>query len=141
MQDEVGVIGRADRGEIELLRRNVTLLPAAFDVGSGWGPVFSDHGTVHDLLERGRHEDAQLPPINEFRAQEEDTVEDQDGVGGGGPDRRGEHRVRCAVVDRVLETSIAVRAERVEQNPGQGVDVVRVEVAALGRVLAAPVAL
>ena len=41
MQDEVGVIGRADRGEIEFLRGNVTLVPAPFDVGSGWASTSS----------------------------------------------------------------------------------------------------
>ena len=53
----------------------------------------------------------------------------------------GDSAVPCAVVDRVLEPSVSARAERIEQNPVQRVVVVGVEVAAFGRVLAAPIAL
>ncbi|MFD7677482.1 hypothetical protein [Streptomyces sp. NPDC060187] len=45
------------------------------------------------------------------------------------------------VVDRVFELSVSAGAQRVEQDPAQRGVVVGVEVAAFGRVLAAPVAL
>jgi hypothetical protein len=50
-------------------------------------PGALDHGTIHGLLERGRREDAQIPPINQLRAHEEDAVEDQHDAGRAQHDR------------------------------------------------------
>lgn len=137
VHDDVGQIGRADRSEVELLGGDVAVAPAPRDVGGGQHPLLSDHGAINGLRERGRHEDAQVPPINQFRAQEEYAVEEQHGVCGGGRNRRAQRSVRPPVVDRLLEPSVSARTERIEQNPVQRVVVVGIEIAAFGRVLAA----
>ena len=61
VHDDVGAIGRADGSEVELLGGDVTLAPAPFDFDRTGHPALSDHGTIHGLLECGRHEDAQVP--------------------------------------------------------------------------------
>ena len=48
---------------------------------------------------------------------------------------------RVAVVDRLLKPSVAVWAERIEQDQVKRVEVEAVVVAAFGRVLAAPIAI
>jgi hypothetical protein len=95
---------------------------------------------INGLRERGRQEDAQVPPINQFRAQEEYAVEEQHGVCGGSHNRRAQRHVRTPVVDRLLEPSVSARTERIEQNPVQRVVVVGIEIAAFSRVLAARIA-
>lgn len=40
------------------------------------------------MRDDGASPSAQVPPINQFRAHEEDAAEDQHGVGGGSRDRR-----------------------------------------------------
>ena len=62
--DHVGVIGRADRSEVELPGGDVTLAPAPFDFDRTRHPALSDHGTIHGLLECGRHENAQVPLVS-----------------------------------------------------------------------------
>src|SRR5581483_2708611 len=54
--------------------------------------------------------------------------------------RLGQGSVGAMVEDRAANPSITVRAKRIEQDSAQSVVVERVEVAALGRVLTAPVA-
>lgn len=75
------MIGRADRSEVNLLGGDVTPAPAPLDLGRRWRSALSDHGTIHGLLECGQHENAQVPPINQFRAHEEDAVEETTGGG------------------------------------------------------------
>lgn len=142
MHDDVGVVGRSGRVEVELLGGYVAAAVASLDLGGGSeGALVSDPGAIQCLLERGGYEDAQVPPVDQFRAQEEHAVEEQHGVGGCRRDRLGQCGVSDFVVDRLLEPSISARAQRIEQNPVQRVEVEAVVIAAFGRVLAAPIAL
>jgi hypothetical protein len=52
-------------------------------------PTARGHGCGREpgLLERGGHEDAQVPPVDQLRAQEEHAVEDKHSVGGRRRDR------------------------------------------------------
>lgn len=65
MHDDVGVIGRAGRAEVELLGGYVAVAVASLDFGGGSEQrLVSGPGTIQCLLERGGHEDAQVPPVN-----------------------------------------------------------------------------
>ena len=57
---------------------------ALLDFGGGSEQrLVSDPGAIQRPLESGGHGDAQVPPINQVRAQEEHAVEEQRGVRGG----------------------------------------------------------
>ena len=83
MQDDVGVIGRTDRGDVQLLGGEVALAPTPFDNCRQRHLTVSDHCAVHSSLGRCGHEDAQVPPVNQLGTQKEDAVEEQYGVGTG----------------------------------------------------------
>lgn len=93
VHDDVGVVGWVGCGEVELLGGDIAVAPGPFDfgdVGGGSGQrCASVPGAIYRLLEGDGHEDAQVPPVDEFWAQEEDAVEEKDGVCGGGRGRRG----------------------------------------------------
>ena len=111
VHDDVGVLGRAGRVEVELLGGYVAVTVASLDLGGGSERgLVSGPGAIQCLLERSGHEDAQVPPVNQFRAQEEHAVEEQHGVGGCRRDRLGQCRVGDFVVDRLLEPSVSARA-------------------------------
>jgi hypothetical protein len=59
--------------------------------------------------------------IGQFRAQQEDPVEEQHGVRGGRRDRPGQRGVREVVGDRGLVPTCAVRDQRIEQDPAKRV--------------------
>ena len=142
VHDDVGVIGRAGRGEVEFLGGDVAGAEAPLDFGGGSeSRQVPDPGAIQYLLERCGHEDAQLPPVDQLRAQEEHPVKEQHRVRGGRRHRRGHSGVRVEVVDRVLVPPVAVRAKRVEEDPAERVEVEGVVVVGFWRELAAPVAL
>src|SRR5580704_2578136 len=131
------------------VRRHVrgSWLPAWFGAGEGLATdvaesrQVSDPGSIQYLVERGGHEDAQVPPAGQLRAGEEHPVKEQHRVRRG---RRGWRRhsgVRVEVVDRVLVAPVAARAQWVKQEPAERVVVEGAVVVGFGRELAAPVAL
>jgi hypothetical protein len=66
VHDDVGVIGWADGGEVELLGGAVAVVEAPLDFGDGAvHRLVSGPGAIQCLLERDGHEDAQVPPINQ----------------------------------------------------------------------------
>jgi hypothetical protein len=66
VHDDVGVIGRAGRGEVELLGGNVAGAEAPLDFGGGSeSRQVPDPGAVQYLLERGGHQDAQVPSVDQ----------------------------------------------------------------------------
>lgn len=78
VHDDVGEIGRADRVEVVLLGRQVAVAEALLDPGGGsQRRQVTSAGASQGLLERGGHEDAQVPPVDQFRAQEEHAVEEK----------------------------------------------------------------
>ncbi|GII33513.1 hypothetical protein Pmi06nite_69550 [Planotetraspora mira] len=71
-------------------------------------------------------------------AQEEDAVEEQYGVCGGGRGQRGRWSVGVSVVDRVLEPSVSAWAQRIEQDPAQRGVVVTDLIASASRLMSSP---
>jgi hypothetical protein len=58
VHDDVGVIGRAGRGEVELLSGDVAGAESPLDFGGGSeSRQIPDPGAIQYLLERGGHED------------------------------------------------------------------------------------
>ena len=142
VHDDVGVIGRACRSEVELLGGDVAGAEAPLDFcGGSESRQIPDPGAIQYLLERGGHEDAQVPSADQLRAQEEHPVKEQHRVRGGRRHRRGHSGVRVEVVDRVLVPPVAIRAQRIEQDPAERAVVEGIVVVGFGREFAAPVAL
>ena len=83
--------------------------------GSSWTVQSApDPAAIQRPLERGGHKYAQVPSINQLRAQEEHAVKEQHRVRGGRRHRLGQSGVRTHVVDRVLVSPVAARAQRIE---------------------------
>src|SRR5215472_6558826 len=77
VHDDVGVIGRAGRGEVELLGGDVAGAEAPLDFcGGSQSRQIPDPGAIQYLLERGGHEDAQVPSVDQLWAQEEHPVKE-----------------------------------------------------------------
>ena len=143
VHDDVGVFGRAGCVEVELLGRDVALAPTPLDLGGGAGrragpgsrarsSVFSN-GT--DTKMRRSHRS-----ISSGRRRK--TPSKSRTAPAGAVVTGGDSAVSVAVVvDRVLVPAVSARAQRIEQNPVQRPVVGAVVIAALGRVLATPVAL
>jgi len=114
VHDDVGVVGWAGNGEVELLGGDVAVAPGPFDfggVGGGSGQrSASVPGAIYRLLEGDGHEDAQVPSVDEFWAQEEDAVEEQYGVCGCGRGRWGGRGGGVGIEDRALEPSVSAWA-------------------------------
>lgn len=133
VHDDVGVIGRAGRGEVELLGGDVAGAEAPLDFGGGSeSRQVPDPGALQCLPERGGHEDAQVPSVDQLRAQEEHPVKEQHRLCRGRRDRRGHSGVGVDVVDRVLVPPVAVRAQRIEQDPAERVVVEGVVIVRFG---------
>lgn len=138
LHDHVGQLAWAHCFEVDPLARDVAT-PVALEsrLGRSEERQVACAGTPHRLLEIDVDEYPEIPAVVQIRPQEEDAVEEQDGVDW----RRVDHRVRPEVEGGTPVEPVAARAEGHEEKSPERIVIEGVEVVALGRVYAASVAL
>jgi hypothetical protein len=106
--------------EVEALPRHVARrVPAAGRFLGAEQLAVARGGPAHRLVERGSHEDAEVPHVSQLAVQQEDAVEQKDRVSRRGFEGAFDRLVRPEVEDASPDPAVAAGSERFEQDTSQ----------------------